>query len=76
MLSSSTSSYWVGIGGKYCRNEAVEDDGNESNRRKFCGYKDRKEYDSDGWIGKWCIVLSEVKLQSCDAKEDELLECW
>lgn len=42
MLNSSTSSYWVGIGEKCCRNETEEEDGDESNRRKFCGYKDRK----------------------------------
>ena len=57
-------------------NEIENDDEekDESNGRKCSEHMESEVGDSDGCIAKWCIVLLEIELQSCDVKEEGQLE--
>ena len=54
--------------------ESEDDEEDESNKNKWCDYMEIEVGDSDGCISKRFIGLSEVELQSCDVKEEGMLE--
>ena len=57
-------------------NEVEESNIEESNGRECGGYGCGEGDSSDGVIGNWGVVWSDVEFQSYDMNEEELLEFW